>query len=162
MSEESIEKIINRELHSYDKATALDFVTSLRDNELTFFRDRGYWRDKIYFWVQYGTDCVCFIAIKDPDEPENRWTVWSENIDPVYLAENAVDDRLKKIAWEHVDCGVCGSCGEEKPKIIFGRKFNNVCGTNFRFDNPDKNDLEFMKKMVEIKKRELIEKMKYQ
>ena len=27
MSEESIEKIINRELHSYDKATSLDFVT---------------------------------------------------------------------------------------------------------------------------------------
>lgn len=158
MVEKSIEEIINKELYSDDRITALDFVAFLRDNELTFFRDKDYWQDKIYFWVKYGTDCVCFIAISDPDEPENRWTVWSENIDSDYLVDNAVEDRLKKIAWEHVDCGSCGSCGGENPKSIFGREFNNVCGTNFRFDNPDMNDLDFMKKMVEIKKRELIEK----
>lgn len=130
MNEKPVEEIINEELSADDRAVALDFAAFLRDNELEFVRDRGYWRDKIYFLVQYNHECVCFMAINDPDE--------------------------KETAWKHVDlCGHCGSCGGGKDKVIFGKKFDRVCGCTFRFDNPDRNDLSFMKKMVELKIREL-------
>lgn len=130
MNEKPIEEIINEELSADDRAVALDFAAFLRDNELEFVRDRGHWRDKIYFLVQYNHECVCFMAINDPDE--------------------------KETAWKHVDlCGHCGSCGGGKDKVIFGKKFDRVCGCTFRFDNPDRNDLSFMKKMVELKIREL-------
>lgn len=130
MNEKPVEEIINEELSADDRAVALDFAAFLRDNELEFVRDRGYWRDKIYFLVQYNHECVCFMAINDPDE--------------------------KETAWKHVDlCGHCGSYGGGKDKVIFGKKFDRVCGCTFRFDNPDRNDLAFMKKMVELKIREL-------
>lgn len=44
--------------------------------------------------------------------------------------------------------------------MIFGREFDRVCNCTFRFDDPDANDLAFMKKMVELKKRELCEKQR--
>ena len=159
MIEKSIEEIINEELSSDDKIVALDFITFLRENELDFVRDRGYWRDKIYFLVQYDNECVCFISIKDPDEIENRWTVWSDDMSSTYLADNDIENALKITAWEHVDlCGHCGSCGGGRKKNIFGKEFDEVCGCTFRFDNPQRNDLKFMKKMVEIRKRELLER----
>ena len=36
-------------------------------------------------------------------EKENRWTVWSDDINPDLLDESSVTDDLKQIAWEHVD-----------------------------------------------------------
>ncbi len=159
MKEKLIEEIINEELSADDRAVALDFVAFLRENELEFVRDRGYWRDKIYFLIQYDQECVCFMAINDPDEKDNRFTVWSDEMHEEYLTEEAVENSLKETAWKHVDlCGHCGSCGGGKDKVIFGKKFDRVCGCTFRVDNPDRNDLAFMKKMVELKIRELIEK----
>ena len=37
-----------------------------------------------------------------------------------------------------------------KEKIIFGKRFNNVCGCTFRFDNPDGNDINALKRVTEI------------
>lgn len=156
MKEKSIEEIINEELSSDDKKAALEFVAFLRESGLEFVRDRGYWRDKIYFLVQYHDECVCFIAMKDPDEKEINWTVWSDDIAPSYLTDNEVEDELKQTAWEHVDfCGNCGSCGGGRKKTIFGKEFDRVCGCTFRFDDPGIKELAFMKKMVELKKKEL-------
>lgn len=162
MDEKNIEEIINEDLSLNDKAVALNFISYLRENELEFVRDRrGYWKERIYFWVQYKKDCVCFIAISDPDEPENRWTVWSDDMSFDFLTDQEVDDKLKNTAWKHVDlCAHCGSCSGGRNKTVFGKEFSNVCGCTFRIDNPDRNDLIFMKKMVEIRKKELIEKNK--
>lgn len=159
--EKSIEDIIIEKLDSDIQKAALEFVSFLRENGLKFLRDRGYWRDKIYFQVQYQEDCVCFIAIKDPDEKEISWTVWSDDMDSAYLTENVMEDELIQTAWEHVDfCGNCGSCGGGRKKMIFGKEFAGVCGCTFRFDDPGMNELAFMKKMVELKKRELCAKQR--
>lgn len=159
--EKSIEDIIIEKLDSDIQKAALEFTSFLRENGLKFLRDRGYWRDKIYFQVQYQEDCVCFIAIKDPDEKEISWTVWSDDMDSAYLTENVMEDELIQTAWEHVDfCGNCGSCGGGRKKRIFGKEFAGVCGCTFRFDDPGMNELAFMKKMVELKKRELCAKQR--
>lgn len=159
MEVQKIENYIMSELTWNDQNVALDFVAYLREWNLTFIKDNGYWKDKIYYLVKYKDSCVCFIAIKDPDEPENRWTVWSDNMSSDILAEYSIGDDIKKIAWEHVDlCGNCGSCGGGSRKNIFGRDFERVCGCTFRFDNPGENELCFMKTMVEIRMHELRQK----
>ena len=157
MSLQKIEDHILRELSPQDQIIAQDFVEYLKDNGMEFVRDNGEcWKNKIYYWVMYQTKCVCFIAINDPDEKDNRWTVWSDDMSSDFLKSYPVDNEIKEIAWHHVDtCGNCGSCNGGRKKIIFGKEFDKVCGCTFRIDNPDADELAFMKKMVEIRKSEI-------
>lgn len=132
------------------KQTALDYVNYLQDNCIEFIKDNGYWKEKIYYLCKFNGEYVCFIAIKDPDEPENDWTIWSE--DSNAYADVAADDSVKSAAWKHVDhCGNCGSCGGGKAKNIFGKVFDDVCGCTFRIDNAIQSDLPFLKKMIELR-----------
>lgn len=137
-----IETYINENLCGNMKQTALDFVKHLRKNGLTFYRDNcDCWKDKIYYWVKLGDECVCFIAIADPDEPDNLWTVWSD--DCKAYADASVSDEIKNVGWQYVDhCGNCGSCGG-KEKNIFGKSFPRVCGCTFRIDNATQEELPF-------------------
>lgn len=65
-------------------------------------------------------------------------------------------EKIKETAWKHIDrCGHCGSCGGGRHKVIFGKEFNDVCGCTFRVDNPDPEDLMFLEKMAEIRKKEI-------
>lgn len=133
--------------------TALSFVEYLRACGLIFHRDTGdCWRDKIYYWVQRGDECICFIAIADPDEPQNRWTVWSD--DSASYENDSVNEEIRAVGWRHIGfCGSCGSCGGGREKIIFGRRFPRVCGCTFRIDNPAQNELSFLKKMIDLRLR---------
>lgn len=152
----TIKEYINENLNGEAEQTALAFVEYLKANNLTFYKDNcDCWKDKIYYWVNRGDECVCFIAIKDPDEPQNLWTVWS---DECKLYEDyTVDEQIKETAWQYVDhCGNCGSCGGGKSKIIFGKTFDSVCGCTFRIDNPNSSDLPFLKKMIEIKIKDIL------
>lgn len=164
MSEQKIEDHIISELPLDDQKIALDFIGYLRSSDMEFVRDTGgCWKDKIYYWVRYKgnkSKCTCFIAINDPDEKDNRWTVWSDDMSSEFLADYPIENELKEIALKHVDtCGNCGSCGGGKPKVIFGKEFDRVCGCTFRVDNPGEKELSFLKKMIEIRKREILSKM---
>ena len=153
----NIEKLISKELVGDDKIVANKLVEYLRNNNFEFYRDRcDCWKNKVYYWIKYKDECVCFIAIKDPDEPNNRWTVWSADIDSEYLNDISVDKNLKQVALNNVDeCGHCDSCGGGKTKIIFGREFDAVCGCTFRFDNPQLSDLPFIEYMIESVVRQI-------
>lgn len=156
----SIEEIIADELSLNDQKTALKFVKYLHQNSLTLVRDSKYWKDKIYYHVKLSDQCICFIAIKDPDEPENRWTVWSDDISSDFLENYPIKEKLKETAWKYIDfCDSCGSCGGGRNKKIFGRTFENVCGCTFRIDNPDMSSLDFLKKIVEIRIAEISQKI---
>lgn len=145
-----IEDYIKENLIGEAQTTALEFVAFLRSNNIEFYRDNcSYWKDKIYYRLKFKDECVAFVAIKDPDEPENLWTVWSD--DSKAFDDDIIDDEIKNAAWKHIDfCGNCGSCGGGKSKIIFGKEFAKVCGCTFRIDNPQLSDLPFLKKMVEL------------
>lgn len=151
-----IEDYVIAELVSEEQEIALDFVTYLRSFNLEFEKDNGYWRDKIYYIIKYQSKCICFISIKDLDEPDNHWTVWSDDMSSELIAEYPLESGIKEIAWRHVDiCGNCGSCDGGRLKNIFGREFPKVCGCTFRVDNPGKEELVFLKKMVEIRIAEI-------
>lgn len=152
-----IEDYICTELCLSDQKIALDFVQYLKNNGMKFVKGNGYWKDKIYYLVKYNAKYVCFIAIKNPDEKANRWTVWSDDMGSNWMEKLPIEKELKDTAWKHIDfCGNCGACGGGRHKLIFGREFDNVCGCTFRIDNPDAETLLFMKKMVEIRKYEIL------
>lgn len=152
-----IENYVEENLTDEAQQTALEFINYLRTNEFEFIKDNDYWKDKIYYLIKFRNECVCFIAIKDPDEPKHLWTIWSD--DSKVYEDSSVEEDIKKIAWKYVDhCGNCGSCGGGKTKIVFGKSFEKVCGCTFRVDNPKSSDLPFLKKMVELRKNDIINK----
>ena len=157
MAELNIKDYIRKELPSEAKNIALEFIDFLEKNGIIFYKDNGdCWKNRIYYWCKYNDDCVCFISIKDPDESENLWTVWSDDMKSEWFENCDVDDSIKKLAWKHIDhCGHCGACGGGRHKVVFGHEFDSVCGCTFRVDNPSLEDLSFLKKIVEISVTEI-------
>lgn len=150
MMAKQIEDYINENLTDEAKAVALEFVAFLRNSNIELYKDNGScWKDKIYYWLKFKDKCVAFIVIKDPDEPDNLWTVWSD--DSTAFCNGIMEEEVRNNAWNHIDfCDHCGACGGGKNKIIFGKEFAGVCVCTFRVDNPKRSDLPFLKKMVEL------------
>ena len=154
MMTKQIEDYIRENLKGKLQITALEFVAFLRKKNICFYKDNSFcWKNKIYYWIKFKNECIAFIAIKDPDEPDNLWTVWSE--DSSAYKNASVSDEIKNIGWQYVNhCGSCGSCGGGKKKIIFGKSFPQVCGCTFRIDNATQEELPFLKTMVDLRIKE--------
>ena len=152
MTKLNIKDYIRRELSFEEQEIALDFVAYLESNGLTFYKDDDdCWKNKIYYWCKCNDDCVCFISIKDLDEPQNLWTVWSADLKSEWFENYDVNDIIKELAWKHIDhCGHCSSCGGGRRKVVFGREFKAICGCTFRFDHPSVEDLSFLKEMIKL------------
>ena len=162
-----IENVISVVLNDEAQKNAFDFVKFLQVNDMEFERGRGYWEDKPYWMIKYKGEYVCFVFIhgspaKYIDEPEG-WIIWSDDSDSNCYEGALIDDLMKKIAWQNVD--ICGKCSPGSPcfggsrKTIFGKEFDNVCRTTFRFDNPDSETVECAKKLVEIRKKDISRRM---
>ncbi len=157
-AKQSIENIISEVLISDAQKNALEFVTYLRASEMLFERGKGYWNDKYYWMIKYKDEYVCFILINGSENNEEPWIIWSDDSNSDWFADFPMDEHMKEIAWYNVD--ICANCGGDYSpgtyKTIFGKEFNNVCRTTMRFINPDVEELEFLKKMVEIRKNDII------
>lgn len=159
MHEQQIESFVNEYLADDAKQNVLDFVAFLRAQDMQFERSAtDYWCDKLYWYVTYQNEFVGFILINgygsigDETEPEG-WIFWSDNYNSNLFADFPLDERTKKIAFEHVDIGTCGGGLTVK---LFGKEFHPVCnGTTFRFDNPNIEALAVMKKLVDIRKLDI-------
>lgn len=154
------------EAHIYEALTgdaqklALYFAVYLQALEITLERGTGYWTDKRYWMAKYDEKYICFILLNGhgsaahKDEPEG-WIIWLDDADSrqsQWYANTPLNDEMKETAWRHVDfCANCGSCGGGTRKTIFGKEFDNVCGTTFRFDNPNTEDIECAKKLAELR-----------
>ena len=155
MNELTIRYYIKRELKKEDQRVALEYVKFIEESNLEIRKDNGaFWRNKIYYWILHKNECVAFIAIKDPEEPDTDWTVFSDDIKEEYLLEEYVTKEEKEIAFKHIDGCRCGG----GPKKIFGEDVEWLCGTNFRFNTPTMEELPFMKKMIQLKIMEIDDK----
>ncbi|OGO91771.1 MAG: hypothetical protein A2Y17_13520 [Clostridiales bacterium GWF2_38_85] len=162
MPQQKIKSHIIDALTGDAQKNALEFFEYLTANEMLFEKGKGYWEDKHYWMIKYKDKYVCFILINgsedkigDKTEPDG-WIIWSDDSDSDWFADFPLDNHLKKIAWENVDvCANCGSCSGGKNKTIFGKKFDNVCRTTFRFNNPSSPAMECLQKMVEIRKHDI-------
>ncbi len=161
---------ITIEAHIYEVLTgeaqrrALDFAAYLQTYDVTLERGSDYWSDKRYWMIKYKDKYICFVLLNGhdadvhKDEPEG-WTVWLDDADSRQSRwyENApLDDELKEIAWRNVDhCANCGSCSGGTRKTIFGKEFHNICGTTFRFGNPNAADIECAKKLAVLRIKDI-------
>ena len=164
MPEQKIESHINDVLAGNAQKLALNFVTCLRAQKMQFERGAGYWADKRYWMIKYNGEYVCFIlvngygSVRHKDEPEGL-IIWSDDSGKVdWFADSSLDEHAKEIAWANVDfCGHCGGiCDGGFHKTIFGKEFDNVCNTTFRFDNPDAEATECAKTLVELRKSDIL------
>ena len=155
--QEQIEREISKNLTGEMRETALKFTAFLKSHGLMFHRDRsGDWAEKIYYWARSDKNCVCFIAVKDPDEPENAWTVWSD--DSAAYEAPLGDAETSEIGLKYVKrCEKCGACGGGRMKTVFGKRISGVCMCTFRVDNADLNGLPFLKTMVELRLNEILQ-----
>ena len=155
--QEQIEREISKNLTGEMRETALKFTAFLKSHGLMFHRDRsGDWAEKIYYWARSDKNCVCFIAVKDPDEPENAWTVWSD--DSAAYEAPLGDAETSEIGLKYVTrCEKCGACGGGRVKTVFGKRISGVCMCTFRVDNADLNGLPFLKTMVELRLNEILQ-----
>jgi hypothetical protein len=84
--------------------------------------------------------------------------IWSDDSPHNSYANTIIDTQTKEIAWQHVDiCGNCEGCGNPggSHKTILGKEFDNVCITTFRFDNPNAEKIECVKKLIQIRIKDL-------
>ena len=165
MPEQLMEQVIHTVLTGDARKNALEFVAHLRANDLLLERvEDGYWKDKPYWRIQYKDASVCFVFIhgspaRYPGEPEG-WMIWTDDSGSDWFADEPLDASLRETAWEHVDfCGQCtpdGPCAGGSRKTIFGKAFDHVCRTPMLFLNPDRKALDCVKKLVEIRKADIL------
>ena len=157
MPEQRIENLIGEVLTGDAQKNALEFFAYLRASEMLFEKGKGYWEDKLYWGIKYRDESICYILINGSEEKAEPWIIWSDDSDSNWFGDFPLDEHMKEIAWENVDvCANCGYCGSGTRKTIFGKEFNNVCRTTMRFINPDVEALECVKKMVEIRKNDIL------
>ena len=155
--ENSIMEILNGEA----RKNALNFAAYLRANGMLFERGKGYWADKHYYMIKYNGEYVCFILInggEDNTEPEG-WVVWSDDSGADWFACATPDEHLKETAWKNIDvCANCGGCKHPggRRRTIFGKAFDNVCLTAMSFNNPNARTLEYVKKIIELRKSAIL------
>ena len=151
-----IERYIGNALAEEMRKNAADFFEYLLEGGLQFERGTGYWADKLYWMVKHNDEYVCFILISGGEgttEPGGL-VIWLDDGEQNRFASLSPDERTKEIAWKHIDiCGHCGGCKNPggSRKTVFGKVFDNVCATPMRFDNPDAETFECLKKLAGLK-----------
>jgi len=156
MAEKNIQAFINEFLTDKAQENAAEFVAYLQANEMLFERCRGgYWADKLYWLIKYKTEYVCFILVNGYEAGD--WVIWFEGGNADWFSDSLLEAHMKEIAWQNADfCGNCGYCDGGKHNDIFGKEFDNVCRTPLSFTNPNNEELGCMKKLVEIRKTNII------
>ena len=158
MSKQIMEDFIGEVLTGDAQKNALEFAIYLRANDMLFKKGKNYWEDKLYWAIKFKDEIVCYILIgyeENPGEKSDSWIVWCDDSNSDWFnGDFPLDEHIKKFAWKNVEiCGKCGSCTEYgKDKTIFEKEFDNVCGTNMRFEIPNAEEVESMKKIFEIRK----------
>lgn len=163
----NIEETIKQELIGDDQKRTLAFVSFLRANEMEFIRGDGYWANQYYWYVRYMGDDICYILVNGTGEEKDSaplavWADTSDSSDGSWYENNLLDKHTNEIAWDNVD--FCAKCTPGSPcyggmcKTVFGREFNGVCRCTFRFDKPDDRELECIKKLIEMRKCDIISK----
>ena len=154
MPENHIGNTLSGKLHK----NALEFVASLRANGLEFQRGGGYWADKLYWLAMFDGEPVCAFLIGPEDAGQNPDTfmIWSDNCGTGWYESAEINEAQQETFWVNVDfCGNCGFCSGGTRKVIFGREFDNVCVTTFRFDNLDEDAVKCAIKMAELRKNDI-------
>jgi len=124
----------------------IEFCRFLKDNGFSIEPETG--DDGIGWKIVYMDECVGHTNYANAG-------IWLDVCD--FGGGDPADDTLKEAAWAHVrtcehfssEGKKCG-CGDQPgfDKVIFGKKFENLCFALLEFMNPDAETLEDIKKLI--------------
>ena len=112
--------------------------------------------------VTYKGVTICYTYFGNSSNPiayPEPWTVWL--LDKFVFSKEIdgcpIDERMKEIVWTNAH-----KCGEPCPNllngcsgqrtIIFGREFDNLCGTPIGFTDPNNEAVECINKLMDMRK----------
>jgi len=156
-----VEDVMNEILDGDILKNALDFVAYLRENKMN-----PKWTATNAWWVDYKGKRLVSIRV-GPKEPgpwgyglESRsWHIghWLQGFALSHdlskeFEDSIAYDKFKEFVWNNMQpCKKCMSCAPGHSGTYFGKKFDSVC--YFRVENPDTGTLEFVKKLLDCKKK---------
>ena len=150
MEQNGFEGIINNLLKDGIKKNAIDFFAYLKENEMIAGGNHGE--------VSYKDRCVCYMHLDGIEQQPGPWTIWTDGDYSKEYNDVPIDKHIKEIAWAHINyCANCGGkCSPGKQKTIFGKEFDNVCSADMAFYIPNTEDLECVKKLLEMRKYDIL------
>ena len=140
----TLEEEINEKLIGEIKDNALNFVSFLRENNITHERN-GY--------QQYLDEDVCNISIFG----KKSWFVYWNTSD-VNDSDNAnVSEDLKKFARNARNKCKGGHCDKSPgtSRKIFGKEYQNLCNATLAFCSPSGHYLDNIKELVKCRIRDI-------
>lgn len=143
--------------YKLNKSTA-DLIDFLVDNDMNFERASGYWKNQSYWYVKYNNEFVCFILFNGTGDESKFFplTIWTDDSNSDWYKKCKFDEEIEEIALNHIDvCEKCGSCRGGTTKTIFGKEYHNVCKTTFRFINPNNEELNCLKTLLLLRKKDI-------
>ena len=146
-----IEDAINELLDSDNRINALHFVSYLREN-----KPAPIWVGESSWKILYKKTHIGFIGLprKLPihNPGERSWLI------RLPTECDFLDDLVSKgmpieIVWNNIRfcTNCCNLCGKSK-KTVLGKIFDNMCSSWFGMLNPDIDNLEWAKRIIEYKK----------
>jgi len=148
MAEKRIEAAFNEFFSGVSLKNALDFAELIEANEMVYNGE---------YEIHYKDRLACYVDT--PNINSHMWRVWTVGDYSSEYEGFPIDERTKGIAWANVVyCGNCDDvdCDPGKTEIIFGKEFANVCrgaaNLAMRFCNPDAEELECLKRLVDMRK----------
>jgi len=153
MSDKRIEDVISSVLTGDTQKNALEFIAHIRaigDAEnfsITAHDESGFVISNMGYMMVNGSD----------DFP-GPWTIWVEANNLGEHSKTPADENIKEFAWSHVSpCGSCGGkCSPGTSTKIFGKVFENVCQNYLMFTNPNTDAVDYMKKIADIRKNDIV------
>ena len=152
MSVRKIEDMIYEKLPDEAQKNALDIINYLGEDVLL--------EDEDWCWkAKFNGETVFHFRIGG-FQNEPNWLAWSAVA--VDYSDTEIDEQSKKIAWKNIcTCGKCGSdCAPGRRVVIFGKIFENCCTSSLIFINPNRDGLECLKKLIDIRKTDIIDRTK--
>ena len=136
--EDSMKEVLGGELLE----NALNFVAYLKESGMTLKGNRFYYKGEL--------TCIP-IWKKDEKNPNGEWILCHCPIDG--HEGFPIDESVKEYVQASVSkCRNCGCDHEERgaTKLIFGKKFDNLCSSEIAFINPNSEAVEKIKVLMEL------------
>jgi len=135
------EKIIST-LGGNAQKNALDFAAFLMANGMIV--------DESHSQIICNGKVLAYMHMDGNTEMPGPWSVWPEGDFSTVSQGYDFDETMKEIAWAHINkCGKCGQpCSPGSNKTLFGKEFENVCGSVMVFTDPSADGLICLQKLL--------------
>jgi hypothetical protein len=145
---QTIEDIIREKLTGDVQKNALDFVAYLRANEIEIPPNEP---DGDFWNASYKGEGVCVINLPAVYENHVGFDTFINDLPDAWKNSPDMDERTKEIVWANVrphDPTCHGKCSPGSRKIIFGKVFDNLCGSFLGIYSPNAETVDCMKKII--------------